>query len=187
MIKGVKVHLQAISQIVESRDVNLILLVNEENDRQLAVMCDQDVSRQLGRRLEHKEMGWEQHLPEVCVALLSLAGEDFALHINSIDNGVYKASFVNLRTKIATPIKCSEGILMAVVGEYPIYVDEGLMRAMSAPYSASSTRAALPISAIPDHLIKKSMDKAIQDEDYELASELKQELSRREGKEHKCQ
>ena len=46
----------------------------------------------------------------------------------------------------------------------------------------SSASCAVPISALPDQMHEKALDCAINEEDYETASAIRDEIERRKGK-----
>lgn len=46
----------------------------------------------------------------------------------------------------------------------------------------SSTSCAVPISALPDQMLEKALDCAINEEDYETASAIRDEIERRKSK-----
>ena len=59
------------------------------------------------------------------------------------------------------------------------------MMRQSVRYSANANGMAIPINALSDSMLKKSMENAIADENYELASYLRDEINKRKKSEKK--
>ena len=91
---------------------------------------------------------------------------------------------VNADTFEMTPIRVSDGVLLAVSGNIPIYIDERLMMQQSVPYRMTSEMMSvpLPINTMSMEMIDKAIERAIKDENYEQASMLTEEKKRRKGK-----
>lgn len=183
MTNGVEVAISGVSKISAMGEVCLISLLDYKKMRQLAVLCDEHLFHQVYMRMSKENLDWSNEYPEVFASLLKENGRKFEVDIYGISRGVYQASLVDVETGEAKAIKCSHAVFMALVANMPIYVDADLMRRMGSPYEIGAAKASLPISVLPDRLIKKSMDDAIAAEDYELASDLRDELKRREGQE----
>lgn len=63
-----------------------------------------------------------------------------------------------------------------------IYADHGLMTKQSAEYNPNFTQMAVPVNVITDKMLEESLRKAIENENYELASSLRDELKKRHPK-----
>ena len=71
----VKVNFKSISEIVGTSDIGLLVLVDEKEERQLAVTCDKQMIHQLSLRLQQApEM--EKLLPEVLVQVIGKLSDD---------------------------------------------------------------------------------------------------------------
>ena len=53
------------------------------------------------------------------------------------------------------------------------------MKRQSVPYQRSSNGVAMPLNAISNKMLQEALDKAVEDENYELASHLRDEMRRR--------
>lgn len=182
MNNGVEVVLAGVSKVALLDDVCLLVLVDKKNQRQLSVLCDQDIYNQVYFRMSGKQLDWSDSYPEVFASLLKSCDRKLEIDIYGMSQGLYQASLVDVETGVSKPIKCSHGVFMAMVTDMPIYVDKDLIDAMGTSFQEGATKASLPISVIPDNLIRKGMDEAVASEDYELASELRDELNKRKGR-----
>ena len=68
---------------------------------------------------------------------------------------------------------------LSLVGDIPLYIESGLMRRQSVAYRENSRGVSLPVNTISDEMLQAALDKAIADENYELASHLRDEKKRR--------
>ena len=72
-------------------------------------------------------------------------------------------------------------MLLSVIAKLPIFVDEVLMNRQSLPYNQASPSMALPVNVLTIEMLEEALNKAIKDENYELASTLKMEIERRKN------
>jgi len=70
-------------------------------------------------------------------------------------------------------------VLMSFISDTPLLISPELMSRQSAPYNEGSTGVSMPVNAISGEMLQHAMKKAIEDEDYELASQLRDEQKRR--------
>lgn len=182
MTNGIEVVVVGVSKVAKVENINLIVLLDKKNKRQLSVLCDEDLYHQIYRRMSHGRLDWSNSYPELFSILLRSCEQKFEIDIYGMKQGLYQASLIDAKTGVSYPVKCSHGVFMAFVMGMPIYVDTDLMDKMGVPFQSGIAKASLPISVIPEELIKKSMSEAIATENYELASELRDELIKRSGK-----
>ena len=175
----VRLVYRGLSELRGSKDIGLIILTDEAQTRQIAVVCDKHIVNQFRIRMVH-EVSTARLLPEVMAKMLK---EDtpnaYHLAIDAIDNGVYRAKIVNEQTLASTDIRVSDGILMSRIADYPIYMEDALFDRQSVPFTPKATGMALPINAISEDMLQDALQKAIEREDYEMANQLNRELKRR--------
>ena len=58
-------------------------------------------------------------------------------------------------------------------------MDEGLFARQSTVYDRESTGVPLPVNTINDEMLQRALEKAVKNENYEMASHLRDELNRR--------
>lgn len=61
----------------------------------------------------------------------------------------------------------------------PLYIDEELFLRQSSKFNMKADGVALPVNALPVSMLEKSLGKAVAAENYELASQLRDEINRR--------
>ncbi len=175
----IQLHFKSITQIVGSDRLGLIILVDDEKQRQISIVCDKDIQSQFVMRMNDAPIA-----SRLCLeVLLSIIGVEtvncMEIYIAGIVHGQYITVITNNRTFTEIPIRASDAILIAYIAHLPIYIDEDLMVAQSVPFKMGSCGLSVPINAINDEMLKSAMAKAVDEENYELASRLRDEIKRR--------
>ena len=177
----VRLIFKSVSEIVGSQDVGLLILTDSAEQRQVAVPCDRMVLNEFSVRLGHSSTALKR-LPEALYNLLQWQTDlKLEILIDYLDEGVYQAMLSNAETYAPVPIRASDAILLSYVShnDIPIYMDENLYLRQSTVYDSQSPGVALPVNTISDEMLQKALDKAIKEEDYEMASHLRDEINRR--------
>lgn len=180
-MRKIKLHFHSVSEIVGTKDVGLLILLDEDEKRQLTIACDRQMMYQFELRLQHLPIA-ERLLPEVMWQVISTQSElRFEIIINDIIDGQYRAVLYNIDTLEPVALRASDAVLLAYIGKIPLYIEEGLMDKQSVKYVKEASGVSIPVNTISDDMLQKALDKAIADENYELASHLRDEMKRRKG------
>jgi len=175
----IRLKFKSISEIVGSDEMGLLILTDETDQRQIAVPCDKAMIREFSLRMNHASVVGRL-LPEVLWHVVAMQTDlQFEILINGIIEGQYRALLVNLETHEPVAIRMSDAVLLAHIARLPIYIDEELMEKQSVPYSQEARGVAIPVNTISTEMLKDALEKAIEEEKYELASHLRDELRRR--------
>lgn len=182
MMDKVKLKLLGISEILGIDDVALLGLLDEPQERQLVVTCDKAMRNQIQLYLMNQpEVA--TLFPKVMASILRSQGfQQLTVVIFGIQDGEYIAEIVDELSGKHYPIRCSDGILFSIVCKVPIYATKSLMQTQSVPFKMGETKVGLPLSALSENMLKMSMEKAIEIENYEMASTLRDELNKRHAK-----
>lgn len=176
----IKLHYKSISEVVGVDEVGLITLLDELEQRQLNIVCDKFIVDQIQLREMGQAIESNMLLPEALLSLLQPEQEPpFELFISAIDGGEYIAELRMEHATRAVKLRASDAVLLSIITQQPILIDDQLMNFQSVPYQAHSKSMALPINTLTSKMIKKSLEKAIEEENYELASQLRDELNSR--------
>jgi len=79
-------------------------------------------------------------------------------------------------------IRMSDAVLLSVISRIPLYIDATLMQRQSTPYNPDVRGISVPINTIDLERLNQELDRAIEAEDYRLASYLHEEILRRDKK-----
>ncbi len=177
----VQLKVNGLSKIVGSDDLVLIILTDQTATRQLVVPCDEHMGYQLRLRMDaslHARTG--SMLPEV---LTGLIGDNFKTEyhflIYGLNEGKYLGKLVNNQTGECREMRCSDGILLSVVASVPVFIVAALLNQQAAHEDGDMMQIPLPINVVTDDMLQKSLKHAIESEDYEMASSLRDEIKKR--------
>lgn len=180
---GIRLKLQGLSEIIGSSDIYLLMLVDPKTFRQLVIPCDEHIRYQIQMRMEGKMKHLpilDKFLPEVLVSVISQdAYSQYILEIYDFKEGEFMTRLLNTTIDKAYQIRCSDAALLTLISDIPLYVDADIMARQAVPFLPGSNKVALPVNVITDEMLQMSLDKAIEIEDYETASNLRDELKRR--------
>ena len=167
----VQVFLKGLTEIVGGSKMGLLVLTNQMEDKQIAIVCDKTMAHELNIRIGQNSLR-HKLLPEVlCWINPDMDTEHYEILFNSIEDGQYIVVLVNKLTFEMTPIRASDAILLAQI--------ERLFMRQSVPYELGKSKVALPLNALTSEMLEEALQRAIENENYELASNLRDELNRR--------
>lgn len=172
----VLLRFENLQQIVGGEDLSVILLTDEARQRALSVVCDADMTRQLVLRLRGKRDVIRTMLPEV---LLQLLPSDYEMMIVGVFDGQYQVMLVDTATGNSLRIRMSDAILLSIISKIPLYIESRLMRRQSVAFDENATGVAIPINSMETDRLRIALKNAVEEENYELASQLRDEIKRR--------
>lgn len=175
----IRLKFKSVSDIVGSAGLSLLVLTDEGEKKQITIIIDHPTAEQMKLRVT-KERDVETSLPEVMWQLLTIHVDlRLEILINCIVGGQYKAIVYDQDTLTPASISIGDAVLLSLVGDVPLYIDESLMYRQSVSYQEGSAGIAIPVNTLNVEMLEDAMKKAIEKEDYELASHLRDEMRRR--------
>ncbi len=179
MTNRTRLKFSGVSEIVSMSDLGLLTLTDETHERQITIVCEQAMAVQLELRAKQVPIT-DILLPEVlCKVLKQQANLNLEIYINDIIDGQYRTHVINKDTMDFIPIRASDAVLMSVAGNIPIFIDTRLMMRQSVRYCANSHGVSLPVNTLNNEMLDAALAQAVKDENYELASQLRDEKQRR--------
>lgn len=178
---NIKLKFKSASTIVGFAHGGLIVLVDEDETRQLSITCDKNMLYQFGVRLD-ASVNTDNYLPEALCSFLGLEdGEhNFELLIYGIYDGQYKVLLTDNATSRSVKIRASDAILLSLIAKIPLYITDVVMERQSTAYKSDGCKMSLPLNSITDEMLDLALQKAVKEEKYELASHLRDEKIKRE-------
>ncbi len=178
-MERIRLKFRGLSEIVGTEKMGLIVLTDEAEIRQVTIVCDRHVEHEFSMRMADTPIT-NKMLPEALWKMLKQAvGEHFDIVINGIYDGQYSAALVNTDTAYTVQMRASDAVLLSCISGLPLFMERSLMMRQSVPFHAGAQGLSIPVNAISDDMLKSAMEKAINDENYELASQLRDEQKRR--------
>lgn len=176
---NIQLRLKGLTQIVGSSDIGLLVLTDVDEKRELTIVCDEMMQRQIELRLtQHSVVN--TMLPEVLSRVLTTKyNADFEIIINHIEDGVYRAVLIDKNDGTPVSLRAADAVLLHLCSKIPLYATEQLMIRQSVPYNADFRGVAMPYNSLSTEMLRTALQNAIDCEKYEVASQLRDELKRR--------
>ena len=96
-------------------DLALMILCDDMHERQISIVCSRAVAVELDMRVRKMPIT-ERMLPEVLTKIIAEQTDlRYYLLINNVTDGQYDTMVVNADTFEMTPIRVSDGVLLAVI------------------------------------------------------------------------
>lgn len=171
------------SQIVGSEEMTVLVMTDATRERALSVVCDGLASKQLLLRMQSSPVH-EIMLPEVLLYVLRAEGvkiSDYEMLIYSITNGQYLVTLSSKTSSVKVPIRISDAVLLNLVAGVPLYILDSLFSRQMTVYEPQVSGIRIPINAISLQQLKQELQKAIDEEDYRVAAQLKEEIEKRKN------
>lgn len=171
---------KSLAEILESDGLAIITLIDQTGSRALHIICDKTMRNQLQMRAKQHDI-CHMMLPEVLTSMLSdyVNTKKLEIMIYDIHDGQYLTTLMNPDNYAIRQIRLSDAILLHVIADVPIYIDEKLMKSQGVAFLPDETRISIPINTLDTEKLEAELTRAVEEEDYRLASYIKEELNRR--------
>ena len=177
-----KLIYKGIFSIPEADDVCLITLTDEGEKRALYIVLEKEVANEIKM---HEKMIEDADCQLVDVFSKVLKDEG-AVHYRIVFEGILnqglKAKLVNTITDASYDIRPEMAVLLSLKCDFEMCTSLDVLQKFSTPYNKNVMSVALPIMSLPDSLLHKALEKAVEEENYEGASFIRDEMKRRSGK-----
>lgn len=185
----IKIKYKYTQEIKQSNLVHLIILVDEEEKRQLVVITDKATAMHITATYESqkqsltRKMYFERSALYVAMSLLPEEMKKLMfVHIDGLKDSQYHAHLVRRNADYneeTHELRISEAVLLSIVSGIPMYIDDHLWRIQSTPHNAASNGTQIPTNTLPLPMLKKALQEAIDNENYEMAKVLNEEIHNR--------
>ncbi len=167
---------ESLQQISSSEEMSVVMLTDEARRRALSVVCDADITRQLLLRLQGNRQATRIMLPE---ALLQLLPSTYEMLIVGVFDGQYQVMLMDTKSGDSVRIRISDAVLLSIISHVPLYIEKRLMERQSTPFDEKAQGVQIPINSLDMTHLKAALDNAVEEENYELASKLRDEINSR--------
>lgn len=183
---SIQLKFQAAAEVNGKEQDGLLLLSDQEQQRQLVITCSRKILKEITERKSNDinnddiaKILWEMIHWQTSLEL--------SVRINTLEDGIYKALLINEENQFSLPINADTAILLSIVShnEIPIFMDAALFRRQSSAYQPNAKGLQLPLNIISEPMLHDLLDNAVKTERYEIASELRDELKKREEEDKK--
>ena len=183
---SIQLKFQAAAEVIGKEQDGLLLLSDQEQQRQLVITCSRKILKEITERKSNDitnddiaKILWEMIHWQTSLEL--------SVRINTLEDGIYKALLINEENQFSLPINADTAILLSIVShnEIPIFMDAALFRRQSSVYQPNAKGLQLPLNILSEPMLHNLLDNAVKTERYEIASELRDELKKREEEDKK--
>ena len=170
-----QLRFENIQQVVGSEELAVIQLTDLARQRSLSVICDEQMTKQIMSRVEASP-----HTPSLLPeALVQLLDAEYEMMVYGVHDGQYQVVLSDTDFNRSVRIRMSDAVLLNLIAHYPLYIEEQLMKRQSVPFEKEARGVTIPINTLDSVRLNTALQHAIDDENYELASQLRDELNRR--------
>ncbi len=181
-MERIRLHFKGLSEFVGNSKILLVNFTDEEETRQFTVLCDNAAAE-----IIKSYVTGERKTSESLVGILSIMLKSRSVHptilINSVVNGHYTALLCDENSYELHKLDIYDALVMAFAGNVPVYIESTLFMRQGVAYQEGRSMLAIPVNVLNNEILGKALKKAIADENYELASQLKEEQKRRKADE----
>ncbi len=184
---NIQLRFQTAAEVNGKEQDGLLLLSDQEQQRQLVITCSRKILQEITES-KNNDINNNDDIVKILWEMIHWQTTlELSIHINTLEDGVYKALLINEENQFSIPIKADTAILLSIVShnEIPIYMDAALFRRQSSVYQPNAKGLQLPLNIISEPMLHDLLDNAVKAERYEIASELRDELKKREEEDKK--
>ncbi len=179
MTDKIQLYIAAVSQLRQFGNVGLIILTGELQSKQVSILCDFEELRSLQANFK-KQVCPKDSLISVLWKIISAnTSRQYEVYIADIKKGKYQ---VFLQTDDALEqheLEPTAAMTLAAIADLPIYMCAELFAKQSATFDPERDRMALPLNALNITVLEHALHRAIDAEDYKMASVIKKEMDNR--------
>lgn len=184
-MEKVRLKLKEVLTIADGEDTSLIILVDEKDERQISIICENDIAARIQYRQRHAKEA-RKLIPEALSAVIRMkGGAPLEILIIGIYGGQYQTVLNARDLTDFVPIRDTEAVLLSVAAGIPIYIEANLMTMQSVNYKKGEQGIPLPTNTLSLDMLRKALEHAVESENYELASHLRDEIRKRDNNENK--
>ncbi len=177
-MERIRLHFKGLSEFVGNTKILLVNFTDEEETRQFTVLCDNAAADIVKSHVTGKRKSSES-LVGILSAMLKSRGVHPTILINSVVNGQYTALLCDENSYELHKIDIHDALVLAFAANVPTYIESRLFLRQGVAYQDGRSMLAIPVNVLNDEILGKALQKAIAEENYELASQLQEEQKRR--------
>lgn len=178
----IQLFFRYVTEVVGNENEGLLVLTDTFQERQLIIPCSGSELEEFRHRLAGNTT--QDHLTDVLWKIIRWQTNiDLEIVISGVTNGVYTALLSNTNTLDQVALSATEAVLLGYISKekVPIYIDEKLFLRQSSRFDSKSKDLSIPVNSLSLPMLRKALGNALESEKYELASQIRDEIKKREG------
>lgn len=175
-----KLKFQGAFGIPQDEETYIISLTDENEQRAVSIVTDRDMAYEF-KDIQDKTVDTSDRLPFVLCSLIKGGmGFHHCIQFHGVKDVGLRAHLVDLMTDARLPLRPDDAVLLSLVSGIDMMADVDVFKYFSTPFNNKSMQVALPILSLPDKMLQVALKEAINQENYESASYIRDEIKRRE-------
>ncbi|MBQ4519981.1 MAG: bifunctional nuclease family protein [Bacteroidaceae bacterium] len=182
-MKKIRLEIEDVTQGVSGKKPFFLMLREAEGHRKLSVMVGPFEAQAILVKLRGVSVP-RPLLHDAFIQSLDLLGVDLReVYIYKVSDGVFYSSLLLVHEGVRHEVdaRTSDAIALALRYDAPIYTSESLL-VREQILDDGNGAISIPVSSVGVDVLREALERAIREERYELAAQLRDEISRREGK-----
>ena len=177
-MEKIKLVYQGSFAVPDVEEICVVTLSDTQEKRALSIVTDKPMANIIKHHHLEKDIKY-LHLVDVLARMIREQGSQ-AYHIVFECGAMCPwAKLVNTTSGEEYSLPQDEAVLLAVAADLEIFTDMEVLETFSTPFSKDVMSVALPIGGLPIPFLMKALEKAIDEENYEGASLIRDEMKRR--------
>lgn len=179
-MEKIKLVYQGAFAIPDAEEACVVTLTDAEEERALSIVTDRPMANEIKFRQLDKDVK-HPHLVDVLAKMIcELGPQNYYILFEANGHIAPKAKLVSTILELECSLPQDEAILLAVAAGLEIFATKEVLQIFTTPFRKDVMSVALPIVGLPDSLLKKALEKAVEEENYEGASFIRDEMKRRQ-------
>lgn len=176
----VELKIQEMVRGVSGQDMYILILREVGGPRKLPLLLSEREAQIVVDRMMQRTKG-KLTLVDTMLKMTSVYGiivDDVTIY--GANNGSYQAklSMFQCGQLEQITISAADAVIIAMTYRCPVYIDPQLLDVV--PNKKGAGLVALPMSMLTVELLEEALQRAVEEENYELASQLRDEIKRRQ-------
>ena len=165
--------------IAGTDDLGVILLADADTQRGISIVCEKLMVDQLQQRQSGK-VDTARHLPEVLWTIIRRSEESkYRILFSNMQEERYIVFLYDETRSAAHAMRASDAVLLAVIANIPIFIDDNLFMRQSIALQRDNQGIRIPINSLTTPMLEDALQRAIEEEQFEHASHIRDEWRRR--------
>ncbi|MBP3726197.1 MAG: bifunctional nuclease family protein [Bacteroidaceae bacterium] len=165
--------------IAGADDLGVILLIDRESRRGISIVCERRMVEHIKQR-QMEGVDTARQLPEVLWTVIRRRDDTtYRILFSNMQDEQYVVFLYDETHSTAYALRASDAVLLALVSDIPIYIEDNLFRRQSIALQENGQSVRIPLNSLPLHMLEEALQQAIDDEAFEQASRLRDEIRRR--------
>lgn len=180
-MRKIELTVQEISKGVTYRGIYILLLEEKDGTRKLPVMLGMADAHALLRKLHPEQTGGGHDVADVMASVTGLYGiQAEEVLIYRIERGEFMAFLFFSQNNVVrhTIARAADAVLVALTYHCPIYINAELFERQYLRELGNGV-VSFPLNVLSLELLEDVLRTAVENENYELASQIRDEINRR--------